>query len=106
MATTSITNSYSESVENQNTVSNSIWDVLAFNYYSLITVTITFSSIVGGIACMYILQNEAPMWQLVLCSMISMGNNVAGISQAPVKWVVAAFIASVLANALLILMNI
>jgi hypothetical protein len=102
---TAITNSYTESVETQR-AEKSIWDVLAFNYYSVITMTITISSIVGGIACMYILQNEAPMWQLVVCSMISMANNVAGISQAPVKWVVGAFSASMIANTILILMNV
>lgn len=85
--------------------STGFWEMLAFNYFSVITVAITTGSIFGGVATMFVLQNDAPTWQLILCAMVSMGNNVASISSAPVKWVAGIFTAAMIVNTLLILAN-
>ncbi|MCE3227696.1 MAG: hypothetical protein K0S32_2247 [Bacteroidetes bacterium] len=79
---------------------------LEFSYFGLIVVTILVGSMVGGIASMYILKNHAPVWQLAACAAVSMGNNVAGIGQAPAKWVLNFFFTSLVVNTVLILVNI
>jgi hypothetical protein len=79
---------------------------LKFSYFGIISMTILIGSIVGGISAMYILKNDAPVWQLGLCMATAMANNVSGIGQAPVKWVVNLFLLSIVVNAVLILMNI
>lgn len=100
---TAITNTHSREaagIRNQ-----SFWEMLAFNYFSVITIAITTGSIFGGVATMFILQNDAPTWQLVLCAMLSMGNNVAAIGSAPVKWIAGMFSMAMIVNTLLILAN-
>lgn len=76
-----------------------------FNYFGLIAVTISIGSILGGIAAMYIFQNDAPTWQLALGMSFAMANNVAAIGQSPVKWVVNIFIADLFVSLLLIAIN-
>lgn len=78
---------------------------LKFSYFGLICMTITFGSCLGGIAAMYTLQNDAPIWQLAICMTVAMANNVAAIGQAPIKWLVNVFTISTLVNILLILIN-
>ncbi|MCE3259697.1 MAG: hypothetical protein K0S12_1338 [Bacteroidetes bacterium] len=78
---------------------------LEFSYFGIISMTILIGSMVGGIAAMYILKNDAPIWQLGVCMALAMGNNVAAIGQAPTKWVVNLFIANVLVNAVLAIAN-
>ena len=78
---------------------------IKFSYYGIITMTMTIGSCLGGIAAMYVLQNDAPLWQLALTVMISMANNVAAISQASMKWVANIFILNVVINAILIIAN-
>jgi hypothetical protein len=85
---------------------NKLMDKLQFSYYGLISMTILIGSILGGIAAMYIFENDAPMWQFIFCLGFSMVNNVFAISQAPVKWVFNTFVLTVLINVLLILINI
>jgi hypothetical protein len=77
-----------------------------FNYYFLISFAITFGSCLGGITAMYILQNDAPVWQLCLNIYVTMGSNVACIGQASTKWVMRIFGLSVLANIVLLLVNV
>ena len=76
-----------------------------FSYFGVIAMTITIGSILGGIAAMYIFQNNAPIWELALCMAISMANNVAAIGQAPAKWVINIFAACVVLNVLFIVIN-
>ncbi|MGE0567264.1 MAG: hypothetical protein AB7O73_04890, partial [Bacteroidia bacterium] len=64
---------------------------LNFSYFGLIAMTITIGSVMGGIAAMYIMEMEAPIWQLGLCMAGAMANNVSAIGQAPTKWVVNIF---------------
>ncbi len=93
-----------------NTVNKSKYELwiesLNFSYFGIITMTILVGSIVGGIAAAVILSNNAPIWQLGLCAAVSMGNNAAGIGQAPTKWVMNLFFANIIANGILIMMNI
>ena len=98
---------------NQNTSSvsvkeryNKLMDKLQFSYFGLISMTILIGSITGGIAAMYIFENNAPMWQFIFCIGFSTMNNVFAISQAPVKWVFNTFVLTVFVNGLLILINI
>lgn len=78
---------------------------LNFSYFGLIAMTISMGSIIGGIAAMYILENDAPIWQLGLCMAGAMANNVAAIGQAPTRWVVNIFILNFVISALLITIN-
>lgn len=103
-----ITKTYSN--ENTNSISlnaryNKLIDKLQFSYFGLISMTILIGSIIGGVAAMYIFENDAPMWQFIFCIGFSTMNNVFAISQAPVKWVFNTFVLTVLVNALLITIN-
>jgi hypothetical protein len=79
---------------------------LHFSYFGIISMTILIGSIIGGIAAMYILKSDAPIWQLGLCMGIAMANNVAAIGQAPTKWVINLFLGCIGINTLLILVNV
>lgn len=81
-------------------------DGLKFSYFGIISMTILIGSIVGGVSAMFILKNDAPVWQLGLCMATAMANNVSGIGQAPTKWVVNLFLLCIGVNALLILVNV
>lgn len=78
---------------------------IKFSYFGIISMTILIGSCLGGITAMFVMKNDAAMWQLGLCMAVAMTNNVAAISQAPVKWVVNSFLISVVVNVLLILVN-
>lgn len=79
---------------------------IKFSYFGIISMTILIGSCLGGITAMVVLKNEAAIWQLGLCMAVSMANNVAAISQAPVKWVVNSFVIGLVVNVLLILANV
>lgn len=84
-----------------------LWiESLNFSYFGIISMTILVGSIIGGIAAAMILSNNAPIWQLGACAAVSMGNNAAAIGQAPTKWIVNLFFVSLIANGILIMMNI
>jgi len=76
-----------------------------FSYFGIIAMTITIGSILGGVAAMFVFQNDAPTWQLGVAMMVSMANNVAAIGQAPTKWVVNIFALCVVLNLLIIAIN-
>ncbi len=78
---------------------------LNFSYFGLISMTITIGSIIGGIAAMSILQNDAPIWQLAICMALAMANNVAAIGQAPIKWLFNTFAISTIVNIVFIIAN-
>jgi hypothetical protein len=82
------------------------WKMLQFNYYSLIVVTLLVSTMIGSAAAMFVLQNNAPLWQLMACVIVSMVSNTASISNLSIKPVALTFIVSVLVNGALIFMNI
>ena len=78
---------------------------LEFSYFGLIALTISIGSIMGGIAAMYIFQNNAPIWELGLCMSGAMANNVSAIGQAPTRWVANIFLANFIICATLIIIN-
>ncbi len=85
---------------------NQLIDQLNFSYFGLISMTILIGSILGGITAMTILQNDAPIWELILCMSVAMTNNVVAIGQAPTKWIVNLFSLEVIVCTLLILVNV
>ncbi len=78
---------------------------LEFSYFGIISMTITIGSMLGAIAAMFILQNDAPIWQLCFCMALAMANNVAAIGQAPFKWVANIFILATIVNTIFIIIN-
>jgi hypothetical protein len=78
---------------------------LNFSYFGIISMTILVGSILGGIASMFVFQNDAPFWQFVVGLYCAMANLVASISQAPIKWVVNLFFLSTAVSTLLIVIN-
>lgn len=77
-----------------------------YNYFFLISFVILVGSCVGGITAMHILQNNAPIWQLLINIYLTMACNVACIGQASTKWVLNLFYISALANVFLLLANV
>lgn len=84
---------------------NRLIETLKFSYYGIIAMTMTIGSCLGAIATMYVFQNDAALWQFVLALGIAMANNVAAISQAPMKWVANIFILNVIINTIIIIAN-
>ena len=78
---------------------------LEFSYFGLIAMTISVGSIIGGIAAMYVMEHNAPIWQLGLAMAGAMANNVSAIGQAPTRWVLNIFLANLTVCTLLILAN-
>lgn len=85
---------------------NQLIDQLNFSYFGLISMTILIGSILGGITAMTVLQNDAPIWELILCMSVAMTNNVVAIGQATTKWIVNLFILEVVVCTILILVNV
>ncbi len=105
-----ITKNLSQSQVSSNELSlgaryNKFIEDLKFSHFGLISMTILFGSIMGGIASMYVFQSGAPMWQFIVGLTFSMANLVAAIGQAPTKWAFNLFVLSVIVNVLLILAN-
>ena len=78
---------------------------LRFSHFAIISLSILVGSCLGGIASMYVFMNGAPFWQFVLGLGVSMANLVASIAQAPTRWVLLVFTASLLINLLLVVCN-
>ncbi len=78
---------------------------LEFSHFGLISMAILIGSCLGGITTMKIFETHSPDWQFIISLGITMANLVACISQAPTKWVVNLFAASVLVNAVLLVIN-
>jgi hypothetical protein len=79
---------------------------LEFSHYGLVAMAILIGSCLGSIATMKIFQNHAGDWQFIVSLGFTMANLVACIGQAPTKWVVNLFAASLFVNALLLVINI
>jgi hypothetical protein len=78
---------------------------LNFSHFGLIAMSILVSSCLGSVATIKIFENGAPVWQFIISLGFTMANLVACISQAPTKWVVNLFGASLLVNTILLLLN-
>lgn len=75
------------------------------SYFGFIAMAILISSCLGGITTMQVFEQHAPFWQFILSLGFTMANLVACISQAPAKWVMNLFAASLLVNTALLLLN-
>jgi hypothetical protein len=102
-----LTLKHTHSKTNTNTVSwyGNLIEKLSFSYFGIISMTIAIGSILGGIAAMFIFQNDAPIWQLGLVMAGAMANNVCAIGQAPTKWVVNMFLVSSFLSILFTVIN-
>jgi len=78
---------------------------LESGHFALVSLAIAVSSCLGGISIMKIFQNDAPLWQLVVCVGLTTGNLVVCTSQNSTRWVATLFALNVLANTVLILIN-
>jgi hypothetical protein len=83
-----------------------LMDELDFSYFAVISFTIAVGSIFGGAGLMFTFGNHAPLWQPITGMTLALANNVAAIGQAPIRWVVALFILTVLVNSVFILINV
>ena len=72
--------------------------------FAAMTILITFQSCLGSVAAYYALVDDAFVG-LYVAAVVTMAANSAFIAQAPAKWCLAIFYTSVIANALVILMN-
>lgn len=79
---------------------------LEFCYFSFISMVILIGSCWGALAAMAILSHDASIWQLEVCIMISMANNVAAIAQAPAKVVFNIAVGAAIINAILMALNV
>lgn len=84
---------------------NNLVKKLEFSHFALIALAILVGSCLGSITTMYIFENNAPMWQFIVGLGFTMANLVACISQAPTKWVVGIFSASLIINTFLLILN-
>lgn len=78
---------------------------LESNYFGIIAMAILISSCLGGVTTMQVFAHHAPLWQFIVGLGFTMANLVACIAQAPIKWVFNLFIASLLVNTALLLLN-
>lgn len=74
--------------------------------FGLMALFITLESCVGSVAAMYLLENDASIWMLITCAVVTMGANALLIAQASAKTCVAAIYANILINTALILLNV
>ena len=107
---TTITKSYShsETVETSSSLAmryNAFIKKLEFSHYFVIATCLLVSSCLGSITTMKIFENHASDWQFIASLGFTMANLVACIAQAPTKWVVNLFLASVFVNTLLLIIN-
>jgi hypothetical protein len=107
---TTVTKNYAhQHLQSVSTTKQSAYDQLIkkleFSHFSVISMAILIGSCLGGIAAMFVFQNGAPLWQFVLGLAFAMANLVACIAQAPTKWVVTLFLASLVVNSALLIIN-
>lgn len=85
---------------------NQFIEKLDFSYYGFIAMAILISSCLGAITTMQVFEHDAPLWQFVVSLGFTMANLVACIGQAPTKWAVNLFAASLFVNTVLLLINV
>ena len=109
MTTLSKTYNHSSYVSSTSSLSrryNQFIKKMEFSHFGLIAVAILAGSCLGSITTMQIFEHNAPLWQFILSLDFTMANLVACIGQAPTKWVVNLCSLSILANTILLLLNI
>lgn len=85
-------------------VNNQI-DKNTFNYFGIMSATITAGSCIAAGAVITILFVAAPMWQLYLICCTAMASNAASIAHSPLRWVVWTFLINTILSILLIVVN-
>lgn len=84
---------------------NEIVKGLEESYFGFLAVSITITSMMGGIAAMYVFANHAPLWEFIICVIFSMGTNVAAIAQATARQLFHCFVVTAVVNFSLIITN-
>lgn len=74
-------------------------------YYGMISIAILAGSVMGGIMAMFALEKNQ-LFLMALGLAFTMANLVLSIGQAPPKWIVRAFLLSLVINLLIILVSI
>jgi hypothetical protein len=107
---TTLTKTYSHIEQVENTVNlarryDAFIKRIEFSHFAIIAMAILIGSCLGSIATMKIFENNAPLWEFIASLTFTMANLVACIGQAPTKWVINLFVASLFVNTLLLLVN-
>ena len=108
--TTTLTGVYSttesqSSAINVSLFSKEFWEKLNFSYYGVIPFTLIVGSCIGGIAAATVLAAHGATWQLAAVSFFSMFNNTTAIASMNIKWVSWSFVAGLVVNISMILVN-
>ena len=74
--------------------------------FGMMAMYIVIQSCLASIACMYVLQANASIWQLCTCASLAMASNAVFIAQGSSKMCMATFYLSLVVNSILILMNV
>lgn len=73
-------------------------------YYGMISISILVGSVMGGIMAMFALQKDS-LFLMALGLAFTMANLILSIAQSPPKWIVRAFLLSLLVNTAIILIS-
>lgn len=74
-------------------------------YFGFISMAIAIGSAIGGISVMYLFENHAPIWQIIIGISFSLTNNIVAILQLHARWVLDIFILNLIVNLILIAVN-
>lgn len=74
-------------------------------YFGIVAMSIPVSGIIGGISLMYILKNNAQVWELALSVIMVLIVNIWAVLADSVKWIINLLIISLVVNAILIFIN-
>lgn len=77
-------------------------DSLSFSHYGLMTMAILIGSCLGSITAMVLFYAGASTWVFAVGLFATLANLVVSISQMPTRWMVTAFLISVVVNLALI----
>lgn len=73
-------------------------------YYGMLSVSILVGSVMGGIMAMFALE-KGSLFLMAIGLAVTMANLVLSIAQSPPRWVVRAFVVSLLVNTAIILIS-
>ncbi|RME15143.1 MAG: hypothetical protein D6799_06355 [Bacteroidetes bacterium] len=73
-------------------------------YYGMISIAILLGSVMGGIMAMFTLEKDS-LFLMAVGLAFTMANLVLSIAQSPPKWIVRAFLLSIIVNTIIILIS-
>lgn len=85
---------------------NKIIEELEGVYFGFIAMAIAIGSALGGISLMYLFENHAPLWEMVIAIVFSLTNNILAILQFHARWVLDFFLLNLIVNGILIIINV